>query len=851
MWVWVKKESLKKINIFKNEKLSIFWIFNVLYFLLIKFFEEILNMTLGFAYGVKYIEKSIETLFFKIDYLGIKTLNEITSIIFDTNNLIGLFIGVTALMIPIYIYIIGFKSKSKRQLLLMLTKKGDMFYISFFIYVMLFFKVEKLFLVGAIGYLIYLLMEAVKWIMKIENSLYSFEGLDKILKSQEEKEIVELYNATLNELYQGVKDNNASTTDETRKLLFLLLSNNIINLKNTKKLIISLYDIYDVAIKNQDDDIFHKISHLHIFIAQYYYKNNDKENFYLALYGMTKIYDYYYKDGTDKFAKRVISRLDFDILKIRETYKENFEEGVVWHSQIFRVIVEGIKKTVKNDDFYFFEQFIRLIKYQFKSNKEIKKEYKLLEKAVYFGILLYLREEKSKREDDRTQYKKIHKYIKYIEKILLKNSLIDLIELYEFIKEKEIATELDWENYFIPKFEIIGVTIWNGRETDEIKKIFFELLGKIGNFQRNKNILLEDEHLKRYFENKNVKDVKKSIERINDFKEKASGLLNDLEEYKSNEKINILEGDCNKVKDLLIEFKNDTEQKKKKKIREAEISTNKIEMMKEKLEDLLSNSKIIKMLKRLNKYNLRLEEKNDKIQCLGINEYMEKEFFTEIDKGDGIEFVAETLGEAQNKGIERIIMNSLDERRIESEETIEKVLEKIKGKPWIILTGIYIGNFFYNSENGSEKENIIIKSDLDKKYFEKYGEILEGIYKYKGVESPIYDLDSDKEGIYILDSDDIEGFTHYDANDEDSYSDSILNKFDDNVGYAYLKITDTKDIIEAKGEEEVLKYGFLKGDGTPEEKLEKFRQRVLISFNQKGELKLREGANVYKVEFNG
>jgi len=840
--VWAYKEKLRKVNIFKNEKLSIFWAFNVLYVIVTaKAFEKVLDVTLGFSYGIKYIEKSVETPFFKIDYFGIKTLDDIAGFILDTNSLIGLFIGVTALMIPIYLYIIGFKSKSKRQLLLMLTKKGDMFYLSFFIYVMLFFKVEKIFLIGAIGYLIYLLMEAVKWIMKIENSLYSFEGLDKILKLQEEEEIVELYNATLNELYQGVKDSNASATDENKKLLLLLLRDNIIkientkNKENTKNLIRTLYDIYDIAIKNQDDDIFRTISYLYVNIAKYYRKKNDKEHFYWALCGMGKVYDYSYKNGTDKFESAVVSGFRYNSFGIYEEYKENFEEGIEWYSQMFEVITEGIKKTVINDDLYFFQQFTYLIGHQFKHKKEIKKDYKLLERSVYFGVLMYLKEEKRKLKDNENKFKKMDEYIEFIEKLLSNNNIIDLIELYQFIGEEiygwneEYRDRLNWDKIFQPKIELVKTRAHSVRTDGEKNKLFFELLGKIKYSKDAKEALLNEEELKKYLNfpfksNRKIKkDTEKSIKRVNNFKEMASGLLNDLEKYKNEEKINILEEDYNKVKGLLIEFKNITEQKKKNKIREAEISTNKIKIMKEILKKILSDSKILKMLEGFNKYKLMLKEKNDEIQCLGINEYMEKEFFTEIYIGNEIEFIVEPLGEDQNEGVERIIINSLDERNIESEETIEKVLEKIKG--------------------------IIIKSDLDKKYFEKYGEILEGVYKYNGVESPIYNLDSDKEGIYILDSDDIKEFVHYDPNLEIKDSKDVEKEFDDLIGYASLKITDTRKILE-KREEEVLKYECLQDYGSDKEKIKHFKELVLVEFSQKGELKLKEGAKVYKVEFN-
>lgn len=597
IWVWVKKENLRRVipfefigkleekEFFKKVKklisfignINMFWMLNILYFLLIKFFEKELNLILGFSEGTTK-DLMIESNILKSSYIYANSLGGVTKFLFDSGSFIGLFIGVTALMIPIYLYIIGFKSKSKRQLLLMLTKKGDMFYISFFIYIMLFFRVEKIFLIGAIGYLIFLLMEAVKWIMKIENSLYSFEGLDKLLKLQEEEEIVELYNATLNELYQGVKDNDVSITDETKKLLLLLLRDNIIkieNKENAKDLIGSLYDIYDVSIKNQDDDIFRKIYYLYIGIARYYLGKNDKGNFYWALYGMTKIYDYHYKDGTDKFKLNVISGFRFDTLNIYKKYNENFKEGKLWYSQKLRAIVEGIKKTVKNNDFYFFQQFIYLIENEFKYKKNLKRDYKLLEKSVYFGILMYLKEEIRKKQDNENTIKKIDEYIKFIEKFLLNNDLIDLIELYQFIYEEKVDSigMLNWDEYFRPKVELVRTRAHGVRTDEEIKKLFLELLGKIKFEEWERDKLGVEQDLKEYIKDKldmgkpfnhynsekKEKDMererRKIIKRITNFKEKANWLLNDLEEYKSKGKINILEDDYNKVKGLLIKFK--------------------------------------------------------------------------------------------------------------------------------------------------------------------------------------------------------------------------------------------------------------------------------------------------------
>jgi len=885
VWVWVKKENLRSVMPFKiirkvEEKvflknykkikeiisfignISMFWVLNISYLVLIKFFEKELNLILGFPEGMTRDGIS-QTNVLKSNYIYANSLDEITKFIFDTGNMPTLFVGVTALMIPIYLYIIGFKSKSKRQLLLMLTKKGDMFYISFFIYVMLFFKVEKLFLFGAIGYLIYLLMKAVKWIMKIENSLYSFEGLDKILKLQEEKEIVELYNATLNELYQGVKDNDASKTDETQKLLLLLLRNNIVNLKNTEKLIRTLYDVYDVAIKNQDDDIFHKISHLHIFIAQYYLINDEKNKFYWTLRGMGKVYDYYHKNGTDKFASRVVSGFKYDQFYLWRNYEENFEKLTSWYCEIYKAITESIKKSIENNDFYFFKEFIYLIGHEFKYKDNMKRDYKLFEKTIYFGVLLYLKEDKRKRGDDRTQYKKIHEFIEFIEKeILINISLIDLIELYEFIKTEDMFYKLNWEDYFNPKIEIVRVTNHSGRQEKKIDELFFELLGKVKLFEKDKRKLLNDEYLKIYyrigyssFSRITEEEKEILIERIEGFKENAEDLLFELKGKELDKK------KYNEIKDFLSEMTNNFKLKKNERIKKESLSEEKYNLFKDEVKKVLASSEVIEIFKKLKKCK-QINKKNNKLSEVNISEFIKKDYFVKLGKKDKktvldgrldsetfgkslnieeerIKDLARSYGRGLNDGVEKIIVENL-ENSATLVEDLDATINNIGGNPWVVITGM--GEYYYQYSNN---ENIRYKKNLEKKDYDKYGEILESVYKSEKKEIPIYKFraiqseETEKyiSGIYIFNSGEIDSFYHYLSGDDEIEAD-----FEDEVSYTNLKLMDTKNLSEEKKEELLSKH---------EMSEEEFYQNVWIILSQKGELKLKEDAKVYKVEFNG
>lgn len=171
VWVWVKKKNLRsvmpfeiirkleKISFLKKIKklisfignISMFWVLNISYVIVTaKVFEKILNITLGFSYGLKYIEKSIETPFFRVDYFDVKTLDEIAGFILDTDSLIVLFIGLTGMLVAIYIYAVSIDNKLKKFMLLTLLGKEELFYLSFYIVILFLFGSKSIFLVGPI-----------------------------------------------------------------------------------------------------------------------------------------------------------------------------------------------------------------------------------------------------------------------------------------------------------------------------------------------------------------------------------------------------------------------------------------------------------------------------------------------------------------------------------------------------------------------------------------------------------------------------------------------------------------------------------------------------------------------------
>jgi hypothetical protein len=862
VWVWVKKEKLRRVNIFKNEKLSIFWAFNILYVIVTaKIFEKILDITLGFSYNIEYLKKSIQTPFFKIDYLGVKTLDEITKFLFDSGNFITLFIGLTGMLVAIYIYAISIDNKLKKFMLLTLIGKESLFYLSFYIVVLFLFGSESIFLIGPIGYLIYLLTDSVRWILKINSeSSYKENFRDLMKKKLTEKEKNDLYIEVKKSLYKAVKEEELLEIEENKYYFNEYFDNYGKKLDYIEKdrafgnVINFLNDLYEEINKNKNSRIFQKINYLHIKIADYYYKNNDEERFYRALMVMTKVYDYYHIDGTDKFELGVISGFRFDSFGIFEKYGNNLKEGIKWYCQKFKVIIEGIKKAVGNNDFYFYKQFIYLIEVEFEYKENLKRDYKLLEKSVYFGILLYLKEEKRKNQDDEN---KIDEFIKFMEKRILNNTdLIDLIELYEFIGEEiygwseEYRDRLNWDKIFQPKIELVKTRAHSVRTDGEKKKLFFRLLGKLKFNEWEKNCILTGE-LEQYINfnsgfNGGIEiDEDKLLERIDRFKKKSNWLLNDLKQYKK--ELTLTNEEYEKIRGLFEEIRIKIQNQEDRTIVDSEISQSKITIFKDKLEKILSESRVIKWLDNLGKYTEGIKEEKGKTRYIG--QYMQKEFFVKIGDEDGTRAIAKYYGKRQNRVIEQIIIESIEANKGEI-DSIEKALEKIKGEPWIILTGIGIHSFFYE-ESGKSRKNIVLSSDLDNKYFEKHGEILEGIYKYKETEIPIYNFSSDKKGIYILDSNDIEGFVHYDSFEEDKNTKNIEKRFDKKVGYSYLTIIDTEKIIENEKIEKVLKFGILKDYKTDEEKLNQFKQLVWIIFVQKGELKLKEDAEVYRVEFNG
>lgn len=617
----------------------------------------------------------------------------------------------------------------------------------------------------------------------------------------------------------------------------------------------TLYDIYDVAIKNQDDDIFHKISHLYIFIAQYYLKNNDKKNFYRALYGVTKVYGYYYKNGTDKFAFSVVSGFKYDQFYLWKNYEENFEKLTSWYCEIYKAITESIKKSIKNNDFSFFKEFIYLIGHEFKYKDNMKRDYKLFEKTIYFGVLLYLKEEKRKREDDRTQHKKIHKFIEFVEKeILINISLIDLIELYQFIKTEDMFYKLDWEDYFNPKIEIVRVTNHSGRQEKKIDELFFELLGKVKLFEKDKKKLLNGEYLKIYyrigyssFSRITEEEKEILIERIEGFKENAEDLLFELKGNESDKK------KYNEIKDLLTKMTNDFNIKKREWIKKEPLLKEKYNLFRDGIKEVLEDSEVIEIFKKLNKY-----KKTNKSNKKGIEFYLEKlkskEYFIKLGKKDEKTFIdgrfgkslnveeekikefARSRGKILNGEVKKIIVENLEDNAI-SVNDLDTTINSMTGNPWIVITGM--GERYYQY---SMNKNISYSNDLEKKDYEKYGKILEAVYKGEEKEIPIYKFRGiqSKEtgkyisGIYIFDSNEIENFYHYLSGDDEMKSD-----FEDKVSYANLKLIDTKNLPKEKKEEILSKY---------EMSEEELYQNVWIILSQKGELRLKDDAVVYKIE---
>ena len=759
-----------------------------------------------------------------------KNVLEDLSTTYIKEDWVSIIIGVTALIIPIVIQIWSESDKLKKVILNTIFNINNYMYISLIILFAAFFKVLPIFLIGFFIYIICSLYQILKVQNKVKKILYypdEFQDIINILgKINNKKEILIFYKELEKLLFNNIKNKEMDFLNSYiivwRKTFEFTYK--YMELEEKDEVIIFIYDIYKLFNTLKNETIFIKCSYLHINVACVALQNKEMGIFRNSLCSMSLLYEYYIKNEKKEELKQYVvdgMRYNICIQNIIKEFKENLEVGIKWCGCFYISINNCIIQTIKNKDEDFFCEFLKLINSSSIFEENNPKEYILLRYSNYFGLLLMIKilYEKKIEESfiDRLK-KKILEEICKISYEELDRGIEGIGDVYLFIKKYKVDELLKWEEYFVPKLDIIYPTFYSSNKSEKIDELFLELL------YFEKDILKiprqEDIFIKKMIDksNKNLISIYRFLELI----KKVD--IDDKKEF---------------LKNLFEKIMKIIEELEKEEIRKQNVSLKKVNEIMEKIKLGLEDVEINKIFPLVIKYK-EIDSKEN-ISVVGVNIFYDKREFIEID--DII--IGEDPFRKMVKAIEKRLKSSIIEKILKkSEKNKIDSLENInKENSIVIVSGIGKSKFL------RENEHIKNKRVFNENEKEKYGDYVEELYN--GM--PIYFFPGEIKGTFILEEKFIQEIKFFKKENDEIFTEEEIKKYIDigDIGLQ-LEIESFEKFYEEKTEkrkEELLELDFLKEFNEKEEKLKHLKEQVLFKLYQEYEIVINEEKKVYQLIF--
>lgn len=758
-----------------------------------------------------------------------KNILEGISYILINDNWISILIGITSLILPLVIYVLGESNELKKIVFITTFNIEDFITFSLSIFFIFFFNISPVFFIGFFCYSIKFFYEVFKLLNKLNTFFYGSKEFKRILTYLSGKEkgdkLIYFYSEVEKLLYFSVKNEEINSIEKHIYFWEETLKFNYFNITKKQNIINFIYTIQNIIQRIKNDNIFKKCSGLHIMFASISFENKDKENFLEGLMCMNLLYQYYYTNGEKKeLSSTVINGMRYNFInRISSEFKTKIEEGIEWMSCFCNAINFSIEESVVNKDQVFFDYFCALIDKNFDfSDKEIPdkempdieipKEYSQLKLSNYFGIILLLSSRKWRSRFIIDNKEKI------IEKLL--NELIDdnsvIEELYIFIFKYEVINLLKWKKYFEPEFDIIYGNSWVDQTRNNVNKLFLELLH------------LQYKKFLRYNEIEN-ETIEKMVTAEKENIISIFSLQEEIKKIEDNMKKSFLEG-------LFIEIKEKMKDINKKEVRESKLSLKKIEGFIKVIKEMLEITKVNKIFSTVIIIKEQLKPKHKR----GYIYYLDKEIFIEGYKNIYANNIFEEYTRIIDDTLESIIVEAIYEK---SKNNKINSLEELGIKNGIIIvSGIYIGKLF------NENKKIKPKYLLNEEEIKKYGDYVEGLYDER---IPIYFFNGEIKGIFILEKEFIQEIKFFKKENNESFTEEEIKKYIDigDIGLQ-LEIESFEKFYEEKTEkrkEELLELDFLKEFNEKEEKLKHLKEQVLFKLYQEYEIVINEEKKVYQL----
>ncbi|MGX6592598.1 hypothetical protein [Cetobacterium ceti] len=760
-----------------------------------------------FIYGL--IFSKAFHLIFKFKYFN-------PNLLIDTINYVTIFAGFGSLIVTLYVYAVSSNDNFKKFILTSLIGEDLLLSLAIYIFTLLFIGVNPIFLVGLTGYLIYLVKSTLTNSMIILNSIKLQENFDNILDyfkyDKENLKMRNIYFELKKNIYNFLVNNDLIHIKESIDFLKRTLERESLlediektedeNMNDAIKFINS---IYGHLLQFPNDEMFKEVHTLHMIYSKFYYRIKNKEGFFLSLLNTRTLYKYYTKSSPyakTKLSKNVIIGFRFGLLSylFRDLSKEN-KEQLDWIIIYNRILFILAQEAYLNNDLEFFQNFIRLIGYHLRFNalNEIHREYKYLEYLSYLGIKLFIDSKKDLIENynDFNQYILKKLKIRLDELSIEKNKFLSLLEVYDFMETLKIKEKFRWDKIYAPKKELVKMNVEKVDLDYIINKFFFRLFIKYANEVKHtsKENNLERNILILYFDN--------FIKIKNEFS--YDGYFKNI---------------CDSLNQSLSSKLNTDKTSK-------EINENILNHIKDEILKNLQQCRIIQSLKAMNKY-IRKEipayKRNENLY--GIKKLDNKNFYNENYESE----IGKTLSENLNSSTGNLIFKSFKQKNIKIEKINLEDLNFDKNEYLIFVAG----NYYEFIKNLIDSPYFLSKSNLNEKFIEEYGPLVESSYK----NSPIFNINVDEEDVFVVNREDIEYFVHY--------LPDKLNKNESLLDYATFSLEEEDSFLLGKEGEKIKNSEWLI-NLSEEEKENALKELVLIKLMQSGEMKIAEGSTVYKI----
>lgn len=331
---------------------------------------------------------------------GENPIINLLEIIVNISQSLEIYLGVISVLVAIYIYSISLGDDFKKYVLLTLLGEGKALYLTVFLLVLYFFNISPVLFITLSIVIFYELYRMIRETFKIMNTVYFKENwkdkiIPQLMKENNRRNLENIYYELRKRITKAMTEKDFIVFEEMIFYYKTLLmtdgfkipedfienseSNKKVQVRENKRAVRFLYELYDYLLKEEDENLFEKISYLNIELGRYYLKKQELELAKQYYSFITIKYKY-----LDKKYKENIYDKGFEIFTGLRFYEDYFEE--INNEQeivIIKSILQLLIKLLREKKYDEVEKYSLILTRYLYDDKKFVREYGVVV-LIYF-----------------------------------------------------------------------------------------------------------------------------------------------------------------------------------------------------------------------------------------------------------------------------------------------------------------------------------------------------------------------------------------------------------------------------------------------------------------------------------